>query len=196
MERFIAIWKEAALMPSELIRRCTPADAQALAAIYDPIVAETHISFEYIPPGPSEMRHRITTADDFFPWLLLERDGGVVGYAYASAHRSRFGYRWSVEVSAYVAPTARRQGAARRLYTDLFQILAAQGYHAAFAGVTLPNEPSCDLHRNVGFTVVGVFHAVGFKQGAWRDVMWFERLLRPATEAPSEPLALSAVERA
>jgi len=171
---------------SDLIRPCTVDDARALAAIYDPIVADTSISLEYIPPGPAEMRRRIAAADGILPWLVCERAGSVIGYAYASLHRSRAGYRWSTDVSAYVAPAARRQGVARRLYLGLFGTLAAQGYHAAFAGVTLPNEASCGLHRSVGFGVVGVYHGVGFKQGAWHDVVWFERLLRPAGESPSE----------
>ncbi len=133
-------------MMSEIIRRCTPADAQALAAIYDPIVAHTVISFEDAPPGPSELRRRIGEAGDRFPWLAFERESEVLGYAYASAHRARAAYRWSVDVSVYVAPAAHRCGIARRLYATLFDVLASQGYCAAFAGVALPNEASCNLH--------------------------------------------------
>ncbi|MDQ6931819.1 MAG: N-acetyltransferase family protein [Candidatus Eremiobacteraeota bacterium] len=176
-----------------MIRRCTPDDAAALATIYDPVVANTIMSFELIPPGSDEMRRRITNAGDVLPWLVFERAGCVLGYVYASPHRGRAAYRWSVDVSAYVAPEARRLGIGRRLYAQLFSILTAQGYCAAFAGMTLPNEPSRRLHESVGFTPVGVYHAVGFKSGAWHDVMWFERRLRPPTEAPSEPLPLTSV---
>jgi len=177
-----------------MIRRCTADDAVALAAIYDPIVANTIISFEEIPPGPDEMRRRITSAGDLFPWLVFERSGYLGGYAYASPHRTRAAYRWSVDVSAYVGAEARRQGIARRLYAELLRILTAQGYCSAFAGMTLPNEPSRRLHESVGFTAVGVYHAVGFKRGAWHDVMWFERRLRPVTEPPSEPLSLTTID--
>ncbi len=179
---------------SDRIRRCALDDAEALAAIYDPIVAATTISFEEIPPGPHEMRRRIASGGDTHPWLVYERAQRVVGYVYASPHRARAAYRWSVDVSAYVAPPAHRQGVARRLYLALFELLSAQGYCAAFAGVTLPNEASCRLHANVGFMPVGVYHAVGFKAGAWHDVGWYERRLRPPTEAPGEPLPVHVVE--
>lgn len=178
---------------TDRIRRCTPEDAVAIAAIYDPVVANTIISFEEIPPGPDEMRRRITTAGDLFPWLVFECTGSVVGYVYASPHRARPAYRWAVDVSAYVAPQVRRLGMGRRLYAELFRVLTAQGYCAAFAGMTLPNEASRRLHESVGFTAVGVYHAVGFKAGAWHDVMWFERRLRSLTQTPSEPLPFTSV---
>jgi phosphinothricin acetyltransferase len=178
---------------SEIIRRCTPEDARAVAAIYDPIVATTPISFETDPPGPQEMQRRITAAGDAYPWLVFDRDGSVAGYVYASAHRERAAYRWSVDVSAYVDVSARRKGIAGRLYRVLFDVLSAQGYCSAFAGIALPNDASCSLHERVGFTPVGIYHAVGFKAGAWHDVGWFERRLRPAGESPAEPLLLGAL---
>lgn len=181
---------------NDVIRSCTLEDAAALAAIYDPIVATSVISFEEVPPGPREMRRRIASGDDAYPWLVFERDESVCGYVYASQHRARAAYRWSVDVSAYVAPALRRQGVAGRLYAQLFAILIEQRYCAAFAGVTLPNEASCRLHESVGFTSVGVYHAVGFKAGAWHDVIWYERRLRAATGAPCEPLPLSAIGHA
>ncbi len=176
----------------ERIRRCTPNDAVAIAAIYDPIVANTTISFEETPPGPDEMRLRILAAGDAYPWLGLEREGALAGYVYASPHRSRAGYRWSVDVSAYVAPSAYRGGVARRLYGVLFELLAMQGYNTAYAGIALPNEASVRLHRSVGFTEVGTYHAVGFKFGSWLDVTWFERPLHSDASAPLEPRPLRA----
>ncbi len=179
-------------MPAEMdgsVRRCRQDDACAVAAIYDPIVAGTVISFEDAPPGPEELRRRIGEAGDRFPWLAFEREGAVLGYAYASAHRTRAAYRWAVDVGVYVAPEAHRCGIARRLYATLFDVLASQGYCAAFAGVALPNEASCNLHLRVGFGVVGTYHQVGFKFGRWHDVMWFERRLRSDAQ-PTEPRPL------
>lgn len=177
------------------IERCTPENADAVAAIYDPIVADTVISFEEFPPGAHELRRRILAAGDHYPWLVFERGDSVLAYAYASPHRSRAAYRWSVDVSVYVAPAARRAGVARRLYAALFDILVAQGYCAAFAGVTLPNEPSLNLHRAVGFTPVGTYHSVGFKLGRWHDVLWFERRLQADDAVPQVLVPLSALER-
>jgi L-amino acid N-acyltransferase YncA len=176
---------------NERIRRCTPSDAAAIAAIYDPIVATTTISFEETPPGEAEMRRRIVATGDAYPWLALERQGTLAGYVYASPHRSRDAYRWSVDVSAYVAPECKRQGIARRLYTVLFELLALQGYNAAFAGVALPNEASLHLHRSIGFAEIGTYHRVGFKFGQWHDVTWLERLLLPDDSAPLEPRSLA-----
>ncbi len=181
---------------SERIRAGRADDAPALAAIYDPIVAHTAISFEETPPGPIGMAQRIAAAGQWFPWLVFERDTDVLGYAYGSQHRSRAAYRWSVDVSVYVADRGRRMGIARRLYAQLFELLERQGYRAAFAGVALPNEASCNLHQSVGFTPVGVYHAVGYKAGAWHDVMWFERPLRLPTQPPGELLPLTALPAA
>lgn len=123
------------------------------------------------------------------PWLVWERGGTVLGYAYASAHRERAAYQWSVEVSAYVHRDARRNGVARSLYATLFPTLSAQGFHNAYAGVTLPNAASIGLHTSMGFTPVGVYHGVGYKNGAWHDVGWFEKSLKPGDDNPGPIVA-------
>jgi len=170
------------MVPS--VRRAALDDAVAIAAIYDPIVAETYISFEDVPPRAAEMGRRIAAAGTAYPWLVCERAGRVVGYAYAGPHRARAAYRWSVDVSVYVAADARRCGVGRELYRVLFETLATQGFCAAFAGVTLPNDASCRLRERVGFTRIGVYHAVGFKFGAWRDTAWYERRIKPIDVIP------------
>jgi L-amino acid N-acyltransferase YncA len=172
---------------NERIRRCAPGDAEAIAAIYDPIVANTTISFEETPPGATEIRRRIVTAADAYPWLALERQGTFAGYVYASPHRSRAAYPLPFERE----PRIRIGG---RLYTVLFELLALQGYNAAYAGIALPNEASLRLHRSVGFTDIGIYHRVGFKFGQWHDVTWLERRLYPDDSAPREPRSLAAFE--
>ncbi len=139
------------------------ADAAAIAAIYAPIVEDTIISFEEIAPSADEMRSRIEDISATFPWLVAERAGRLLGYAYASRHNERAGYRWSVNVSAYVDAAARRGGVASSLYRALFALLEAQGFHRAFAGITLPNDASVGLHRSLGFELVGIYPEVGFK---------------------------------
>ena len=173
------------------IRRCTPDDAGRIAAIYDPIVARTAISFEDVPPGPAEMRRRIEAAGERFPWLACVRGERLLGYAYAAPHRARAAYRWSVDASAYVAEGERGAGVASALYERLFALLGALGYRRAYAGIALPNDASVALHRKAGFSDVGIYRSVGFKLGAWRDVLWLERSLGAATsEAPGEPRTL------
>ncbi len=121
------------------------------------------------------------------PWLVFERDGIVLGYAYAGIHRERPAYQWSVEVSAYVHRDAQRLGVARALYTSLFAALVVQGFRNAYAGITLPNEASVGFHTAMGFTPVGVYRGIGYKYGNWHDVAWFERGLAPRDESPQPP---------
>ena len=159
------------------IRSATPDDASAIQAIYAPIVEKTVISFEEIPPTIDEMTKRIETTLQNYPYLVAMRDGQIVGYAYAGRHQLRAAYRWSVDVTAYVAEPARRSGVGRALYETLLPALAKAGHHAAFAGVTLPNAASVGLLEAMGFEPVGVYREVGFKFGRWLDVGWWQRLL-------------------
>jgi phosphinothricin acetyltransferase len=117
----------------------------------------------------------------------------VVGYAYASPHRDRAAYQWSVDVTVYVSPRAHRTGTGRRLYGLLLAILRQQGYHQAFGGITLPNTASVGLHEAMGFTPVGVYRRVGFKLGAWRDVGWWGVELGPPPSAPAPPRPFEAM---
>lgn len=170
------------------IRVATAADAEAIARIYAPIVADTVIAFEVVVPGGDEIRQRIVTTLERFPWLVSEDANGTVdGYVYAGRHRERAAYQWSVDVSAYVREDARGRGVGKRLYTTLLGQLTELGYHQAFAGIALPNAASIALHRSVGFTHVGIYRNVGFKHGAWHDVGWWQRSLRPL-DVPREPL--------
>jgi phosphinothricin acetyltransferase len=114
------------------------------------------------------------------PWLVsLDDAGRVDGYVYASQHRERAAYQWSVDTTAYVREDSRGQGVGRRLYEELFRRLVEQGYYQAFAGIALPNEASIGLHEALGFQPLGVYRKVGFKKGAWRDVGWWQKELQP-----------------
>ena len=171
------------------IRTAAPADAEAITAIYAPIVANTSISFELAPPSVDEMRGRIVKTLAELPWLVSEdTTGSVNGYVYASKHRERPAYQWSVDVTAYVREDARGQGVGSRLYQALFAELVNLGYFQAFAGIALPNDASVALHESVGFQSIGVYRKVGFKLGAWHDVGWWQKELRSPTE-PVDPTA-------
>jgi len=176
------------------IRVATVEDAGAVAEIYAPYVKDSAISFEIEPPTPSEMAGRIARILETHPWLVLQEEGRVIGYAYAGAHAPRAAYRWSVDVTAYMRADARRKGHARALYTRLFEILVRQNFHAAYAGITLPNEPSVGFHEAMGFAPVGVYREVGFKMGAWRDVGWWGKTLGPAPATPAEPVPFAALD--
>jgi L-amino acid N-acyltransferase YncA len=171
------------------VRLARAGDAARVQAIYAPIVRDTAISFEVDPPGVPEMRRRITDTLAALPWLVCERDSETLGFAYAAAHRTRPAYRWSVDVSVYVAWNARRAGVGRGLYVPLLALLTAQGFTSAHAGITLPNPASVALHKRLGFARIGLSPRVGWKAGAWRDVSWWQLELVPAgTKSPAEPL--------
>jgi phosphinothricin acetyltransferase len=172
---------------SATIRPATEDDAAAIAAIYAPYVVETAISFETEAPSATAMRERIQTVSLSFPWLVCETAGGIAGYAYASPHRERAAYRWSVDAAVYVGKASQRAGIGRGLYTALFEILRLQGFYNVYAGITLPNPASVGLHEAVGFLPVGVYEDVGFKLGAWHDVGWWRLALRPAHDSPALP---------
>ena len=167
-------------------------DAKQIAEIYAPIVEHTHISFELAAPDADDMRERIRTYAGQYPWLVAVDDRVILGYAYATAHRSRACYRWSVDSSVYVAQNARGRGIGKALYIDLFERLKAQRYHNAFAGIALPNDASIALHRALGFTQVGIYREVGYKHGVWRDTSWWQLFLADAGAAPDEPLPVAA----
>jgi phosphinothricin acetyltransferase len=176
------------------IRLAAAQDADQIQAIYAPVVRETPISFEWEPPTPDEMRRRIEKTLAFLPWLVLDRGGDVLGYVYASKHRERTAYQWSVDVSVYVHADARHMGVGRALYTSLFAALVVQGFYNAYAGATLPNPGSVALHEAMGFRPVGVYAAVGFKAGKWHDVIWWARELQPKPADPRPPVGLAAVQ--
>ena len=174
------------------IRLAGPADADHLLVIYGPHCTDGLASFETVAPTGEEMAERIRTTITTYPWLVAvdAATGEVVGYAYASRHRAREGYRWSVDVAVYLAARAAGRGLGRGLYERLLAVLEAQRYHRAYAGIALPNDASVALHSALGFEPVGTYREVGFKHGAWHDVQWWSRGLADSALPPTEPIAL------
>jgi phosphinothricin acetyltransferase len=174
------------------IRLATPDDAGQVQTIYAPY-CYTPISFETGPPSIEEMRSRLVKVLGQYPWLVFEDGEDVLGYAYATGHRERAAYVWSVDTSLYVRQGQLRRGVGRALYSRLLALLPLQGFVNAYAGVTLPNPASVGLHAAMGFRPVGVYTRVGFKCGAWHDVAWYQRALQPSPEEPATPKALEEV---
>lgn len=174
-----------------IVRLAEPeTDAPAVANIYRPAVETSLASFEERAPTPAEMAERMRATLERTPWLVAERDGDVIGYAYAGPHHQRPGYRWSVNISVYVAPGQVRQGIGRRLYDELLDLLRRQGFVNVYAGITLPNAASVALHEGIGMRRIGLYEGVGFKHGAWHDVAWYHLRLVVPEEHPPEPIPL------
>ena len=180
-----------------MIRHADPAgDAAACAAIYGFYVAETVASFEVEPPGAEAMQGRIERTAVTHPWLVAEDpQGRVVGYAYGSRHRERASYRWACDVAVYVEREQRGRGVGHALYAALLPLLREQRFHVACAGITLPNDASVRLHESFGFTPVGIYHEIGWKAGAWRDVGWWQLRLGDGTDSATPPAPLAPPRR-
>ncbi len=160
-------------------------DAAAIRDIYSYYVTDTSITFEIDVPSVDEMRERIIDYSKQFPWLVLEREGEIVAYAYATPFKTRAAYRWSVESSIYVHRDHCGNGTGKKLYLELFAHLKTIGVLNIIGGITLPNEASVGIHEKLGFKFVGRFPEVGFKQGKWWDVGYYQLTL-PKPVAPEE----------
>ena len=172
-------------MPDIILRPASSSDCQQIAAIYGVYVETTPITFETEAPSADEMARRMQALRPRYPYLVAEKDGDIMGYAYAGAFRTRAAYQWSAETTVYLAPSAHRQGLGRRLYRHLLGILKLQGFHGAFAGITLPNDASVGLHESLGFHQVGQYPRAGYKLGQWYDVgTWYLELNSPAPGSP------------
>ena len=166
------------------IREVTPADAAALARIYNHYVLHTIITFEEAAVSADEMAARMTeTAAASFPWLVAATPAGVRGYAHASRWKGRCSYRYSAEVTVYIEEGYAGHGLGSQLYAALFPRLEALGYHVLIGGIALPNEASVALHEKFGLRRVGLLSEVGYKFGRWVDVGYWQLTL-PARVPP------------
>lgn len=162
------------------LRDATPEDGAALAAIYNPYVADTIITFETEPVSAEDMAARVSEAlESKLPYLgaIDPVTGTVTGYAYASKWKGRCAYRHSVETSVYLDRNACSQGIGTLLMKALIERLRAANMHALIGGIALPNEPSIRLHERFGFKQVAQFEQVGHKFDQWIDVGYWQLIL-------------------
>jgi L-amino acid N-acyltransferase YncA len=177
------------------LRLAGPDDAAALADIYAPYVRETTISFELEPPSADEMADRVAAVGQFHPWLVLELDGRVQAYAYASRWRTRPAYDWIAETSIYLARESIGRRLGEPLYRALLDLLALQGHWWAYGGIALPNRESQRFHARLGFEWLGCFPAVGYKFDRWCDLDWWRFRLAPA-DVDATPAPVRAIHDA
>lgn len=172
-----------------LLRPATPADADAIAAIYAPHVLEGTASYETAPPDGAEMARRMQSVQaQGYPYLVADHGGRVLGYAYGSPFRSRPGYRFTVENSIYVAPDAQGMGVGRALLKALIDQCTRAGFRRMVAVIgDGSNEGSLGLHRALGFTLAGTVPGLGVKHGRWLD--WV-LMMRPLGDPDAPPPGL------
>lgn len=181
-------------MSDQRIRLATEQDALVLLSVYAPYVKDTVITFEYDVPSVAEFARRIREITAFYPWLVWEHNGEIIGYAYAHRHKERAAYQWGCELSVYLSPKAWGQGIGTALYKALVRILELQNVYNLYACITLPNDRSRRLHTSMGFTLCGIWHHSGYKHGAWHDVGWFERTCgQPHSDTQGREASLPAL---
>ena len=185
-----------------IIRPVREADAPQLAAIYAPYVEQTAITFEYLAPTAEEFRQRIHNTLSFYPYLAAERDGTLLGYAYAGPFKARAAYAWSVETTIYVAMEQHRSGVGRSLYLALDEALKHQGILNLNACIACPRseaDPYLDrssilFHEQLGYVQTAHFHNCASKFGRWYDMVWMEKPVGEHVENPAPPVPYRTVQ--
>ncbi len=177
-------------MEKSIIRLATLEDAPAILRIYEPYIIHTAITFEYDLIPLEEFQKRMETVLEHFPWLVYERDGEIIGYAYCAKFRERAAFAWDCECAVYIDQKAHRQGIARALYDTLFELIKEQGYHTIYALITYQHDSSMELHKSFGFQKVGIYEKTGYKHGRWWDLLVMEKRLRPCE---GEPAAIKSI---
>jgi L-amino acid N-acyltransferase YncA len=168
------------------LRDSTAADVVACADIYREAVRNGTGTFELEEPDDAEMARRCEAIlTQGLPWLVAERDGQVLGYAYASQFRPRRAYRFCVEDSVYLAPAARGQGTGKLLLAELISRCERLGIRQMLALIgDADNASSISLHRSCGFEHSGAFTAAGWKSERWLDVVMMQRRLGAGADSP------------
>ncbi|HEY7205019.1 MAG TPA: arsinothricin resistance N-acetyltransferase ArsN1 family A [Methylomirabilota bacterium] len=164
--------------PPLTTRLATPADAAAIAAIYNEGIADRIATFETEPRTIAQLTSQITDKGDRFPTVVAERDGTIVAWASAGPYRSRPAYAGVAEHSVYVARSARGTGAGRAALEALCRAYAERGFWKILSRIFPENVASLTLHERCGFRVVGVYERHGKLEGQWRDCVIVERLLQ------------------
>lgn len=158
-----------------MIRPVKHADASQICAIYNHYIETSVISFELTPVSVEQMAQRIEQiATMGLPWLVATDGEQLLGYAYATTWKARFAYRFSAEITVYLALQGTAKGVGTALYQALFEVLEAKQIHAVVACIALPNAHSVALHEKFGMRKVGHFEEVGQKFDNWLDVGYWQ----------------------
>lgn len=179
------------------IRVATVQDTQELLNIYEYYVLNTAISFEYEVPTVEEFKTRIENTLLKYPYLVAESNSEnkneIIGYAYASAFKSRPAYDWAVETSIYVKYGLTKSGVGKRLYQELERYLKMQNITNMNACIAVPEvedeyctRNSLDFHEHIGFNMVGEFHKCGYKFNRWYNMVWLEKIIGEHTTNPKD----------
>ena len=166
------------------IRTVQLSDAEAILKVYAPFITDTCISFEYVEPSVEEFAQRIASISEEYPYIVLEEDGEIVGYAYSHRYLERVAYSWDVEVTIYLAPKVQGKGLGVILYDALEKLMALQNIKNLYSCITGDNVHSIEMHRFMGYELIGTFPKAGFKHDRWLDVVWMAKTIGEKENAP------------
>ena len=176
------------------IRQVQLSDAEQILKVYAPFITDTCISFEYVVPSVEEFEQRIAGISAEYPYIVLEADGEIVGYAYAHRYLERVAYSWDVEVTIYLAPKVQGKGLGVILYDALEKLLALQNIKNLYSCITGDNTHSIEMHRSMGYELIGTFPKAGFKHDRWLDVVWMAKTIGEKESAPLAVVPFAEVE--
>lgn len=167
-----------------LIRNAEISDAERILEIYDYYVKNTAITFEYDTPSLEEFKNRMRKTMSRYPYLVIEKDDVIYGYAYAREFVDRAACDWSCELTVYLDKNARKCGFGRMIYEALEEALRKMGILNLYANIAYPEEDdeyltknSANFHAYLGFTKVGEFRNCGYKFGRWYHLIWMEKII-------------------
>lgn len=174
------------------LRFASREDVPALLSIYEHYIP-TPVTFEYVLPSIKEFSHQVVSISKTYPYLVLENQGEICGYAYAHRIAERAAYAWGAELSVYLHPYQTRQGFGKRLYCALIELLRLQGVRTVYALVASPNPASEGLHKSLGFHQSGIQKNAGYKNGRWIDLLWLEKAIGPYSLGPAPLIPIHAL---
>ena len=177
-----------------IIRTAKITDAEELLTIYAPYVEKTAITFEYEVPKLEEFKNRMENTLKRYPYILAEKNGEILGYAYTGAFVGRAAYDWAAETTIYLKENKRRMGIGKKLYERLEEVSKAQNILNLNACISCPRKEdqylsrnSIQFHEHMGYAIAGEFHKCGYKFGTWYNMVWMEKMLGKHTDMP-EPV--------
>lgn len=171
------------------IRFAEPArDAARILAVYAPYIEKTAITFETAVPDAAAYEKRIADIASQFPYLVLEEDGEIIGYAYAHRQAERAAFDWNAELSIYLKEGHLGRGIGRPLYALLETLLAMQGYVNFYGVITGDNAVSIAMHKKMGYRQIAVHEKTGWKFGVWHDTVWMHKRVREGEPKPVVPI--------
>ncbi|SHH66976.1 phosphinothricin acetyltransferase [Butyrivibrio fibrisolvens DSM 3071] len=184
------------------IRPVQFSDAPSLVEIYRYYVEKTAITYEYEVPSVTEFENRIKAITGKYPYLVVEKDNEIIGYAYTSAFHVRKAYEWSAEMSIYLSDKAKGLGLGRKLYEILEDISKKQGITNLYACIGAPEvedeyltNNSIHFHEHMGYKLIGRFTKCGYKFHRWYDMVWMEKIIKDHEQDAKDIVPFPALER-